>query len=253
MKGDAKLTLADFFGLNPRAALAFSGGTDSAYLLYEAVRLGADVRPYFIQTQFQPRFELEDAQRLCAGLNVPFTTVGLDVLADETLAANPRDRCYYCKTALFCALKDRAGADGYQLVIDGTNASDPEADRPGMRALRELGVRSPLRECGITKDEVRRRSREAGLFTGDKPSYACLATRVPTGTEITADALLRVESAESALSALGFSDFRVRIFNGAARLQLRADEIDRALAERGEIKRLLRPYFDIILLDMDER
>ena len=110
------------------------------------------------------------------------TVVEADILAVPEAAANGPQRCYHCKTALFSQLRQAAREDGYTVLLDGTNASDDAGDRPGMRALRELEVRSPLRECGLTKEEVRRRSREAGLFTWDKPAYACLATRIPTGT-----------------------------------------------------------------------
>ena len=186
------MTLEQFFQENPRCALGFSGGVDSAYLLYAGVKARADIRPYFIKTAFQPVFELADAQKLAAGLGVEVTVLELDALADPRVAANPADRCYYCKQNLFRTLKDRAIADGYPVLLDGTNASDEAGDRPGMRALAELSVRSPLRECGLTKAEIRARSREAGLFTWDKPAYACLATRVPAGEAITAETLARV-------------------------------------------------------------
>ena len=175
------MTLEQFFQENPRCALGFSGGVDSAYLLYAGVKAGADIRPYFIKTAFQPSFELADAQKLAEGLGVEVTVLELDALADPRVAANPADRCYFCKQNLFRTLKERAIADGYPVLLDGTNASDEAGDRPGMRALAELSVRSPLRECGLTKAEIRARSREAGLFTWDKPAYACLATRVPAG------------------------------------------------------------------------
>ena len=136
--------------------------------------------------------------------------------------------------------------------MDGTNASDDAGDRPGMRALAELSVRSPLRECGITKAEVRARSRAAGLFTWDKPAYACLATRVPTGTAITREALSAVEGAENALHALGFRDFRVRIFHGAARLADGAG-LCRAAEEREAVKAALSPWFGTVLLDCNTR
>lgn len=169
------MTLLAFFKENPRAALGFSGGVDSSYLLYAGVQAGADIHPYYIKTAFQPQFELDDAERLCAQLGVPLTVLELDVLKNEAVTANPPDRCYHCKTALFGALSVQALADGYTLLLDGTNASDDAGDRPGMRALKELHVCSPLRECGLTKAEIRRLSREAGLFTWDKPAYACLA------------------------------------------------------------------------------
>ena len=247
------MTLEQFFQENPRCALGFSGGVDSAYLLYAGVRAGADIRPYFIKTAFQPAFELADAQKLAEGLGVEVTVLELDALADPQVAANPEDRCYYCKQNLFRTLKDRAIADGYPVLLDGTNASDEAGDRPGMRALAELSVRSPLRECGLTKAEIRACSREAGLFTWDKPAYACLATRVPAGETITADILARVEGAEDALFRLGYTDFRVRVFHGATRLQLPRGQMERAVREAEELRQALKPYFTPILLDLEGR
>ena len=247
------MTLEQFFQENPRCALGFSGGVDSAYLLYAGVKAGADIKPYFIKTAFQPAFELADAQKLAEGLGVEVTVLELDALADPRVAANPADRCYYCKQNLFRTLKDRAIADGYPVLLDGTNASDEAGDRPGMRALAELSVRSPLRECGLTKAEIRARSREAGLFTWDKPAYACLATRVPAGEAITAETLARVEGAEDALFRLGYTDFRVRVFHSAARLQLPRGQMERAVREAEELRQALKPYFTPILLDLEGR
>ncbi len=247
------MTLEQFFQENPRCALGFSGGVDSAYLLYAGVKAGADIKPYFIKTAFQPSFELADAQKLAAGLGVEVTVLELDALADPQVAANPADRCYYCKQNLFRTLKERAIADGYPVLLDGTNASDEAGDRPGMRALAELSVRSPLRECGLTKAEIRARSREAGLFTWDKPAYACLATRVPAGETITADLLARVEGAEDALFRLGYTDFRVRVFHSAARLQLPRGQMERAVREAETIQAALKPYLTPVLLDLEGR
>ena len=247
------MTLEQFFQENPRCALGFSGGVDSAYLLYAGVRAGADIRPYFIKTAFQPAFELADAQKLAAGLGVEVTVLELDALADPKVAANPADRCYFCKQNLFRTLKERAIADGYPVLLDGTNASDEAGDRPGMRALAELSVRSPLRDCGLTKDEIRTRSREAGLFTWDKPAYACLATRVPAGEAITAESLARVDGAEDTLFRLGYTDFRVRVFHSAARIQLPRGQMERAVREAETIQAALKPYFTPILLDLEGR
>ena len=247
------MTLEQFFQENPRCALGFSGGVDSAYLLYAGVKARADIKPYFIKTAFQPAFELADAQKLAEGLGVEVTVLELDALADPRVAANPADRCYYCKQNLFRTLKDRAIADGYPVLLDGTNASDEAGDRPGMRALAELSVRSPLRECGLTKAEIRACSREAGLFTWDKPAYACLATRVPAGEAITAETLARVEGAEDALFRLGYTDFRVRVFHSAARLQLPRGQMERAVREAEAIQAALKPYITPILLDLEGR
>ena len=247
------MTLKEFFQQVPRAALAFSGGTDSALLLWAARTCGCDVRAYFVKTVFQPAFELADAQKLAAELEVPLTVVEVDVLAVPQAASNGPRRCYYCKKALFTALRARAAEDGYPVLLDGTNASDDAGDRPGMAALRELEVRSPLRECGISKSEVRRMSREAGLFTWDKPAYACLATRVPTGDAITGAALEKVERGEEALFRLGFTDFRLRLLGEVARLQLPAEQMERAVAMRSEINQALETDFSAVLLDLAGR
>lgn len=247
------MKLSDFFQVHPKAALGFSGGVDSAYLLYAALTLGADVKPYFIKTPFQPAFEWEDALRLTGMLGVSLAVIEYDILREESVAENPPDRCYFCKMALFRLLKTHALQDGYSLLLDGTNASDDPVDRPGMRALEELEVRSPLRECGLTKAEIRRLSRKAGLFTWNKPAYACLATRIPAGERLTAEMLQRVERAEDALFQLGFSDFRVRVFHGAARIQLPAEQHRMAAELREELQRAVKPYFETILLDLEGR
>lgn len=247
------MTLLAFFKENPKAALGFSGGVDSSYLLYAGVQAGADIQPYYIKTAFQPQFELDDAERLCAQLGVPLTVLELDILKNEAVTANPPDRCYHCKTALFGALSTRALADGYTLLLDGTNASDDAGDRPGMRALKELHVCSPLRECGLTKAEIRRLSREAGLFTWDKPAYACLATRIPSGDAITAEKLLATERAEAFLFSLGLTDFRVRNYHGAARLQFPEAQLNAVLAHRAEILQELKKDYPAVLLDLEVR
>lgn len=247
------MTLQAFFQANLRAALAFSGGVDSAYLLWAGRHWGCDLTAYYVRTAFQPEFEYEDARRLAEEAGVPLRVVEADILSVPLAAANGPDRCYHCKRALFALLWEAARRDGHTLLLDGTNASDDAGDRPGMRALRELEVRSPLRECGLTKAEIRAQSKKAGLFTWNKPAYACLATRIPTGTAITAGDLERVEAAEGALFALGFTDFRVRLLSGAARIQLPADQWDRASEQREAIRKALSPRFDAVLLDLETR
>ena len=247
------MNLSDFFTSNTKAALAFSGGTDSSFLLYSAAKYGCDIRAYFIKTPFQPNFELEDARRLAEQCGVPLTVVEIDILGNPDAQRNDERRCYYCKTALFTKLWEHARADGYSLLLDGTNASDSDGDRPGMQALRELGVRSPLRECGLTKADIRRLSKEAGLFTHDKPAYSCLATRIPTGTPLDRDSLARVEAGEGALFSLGFSDLRLRKLGQTAKIQLPANQLVRAVEKREEIVEQLSPWFDTILLDLKPR
>ena len=247
------MTLEEFFRSVPKAALAFSGGTDSAFLMWAAKHYGCDLKAYYVNTAFQPEFELEDARRLSEELSVPMKIVEKDILAVPEAAENGPRRCYYCQQAIFTALWEAARADGYTVLLDGTNASDNAADRPGMKALRELSVRSPLRECGITKPEIRRLSQEAGLFTWEKPAYACLATRIPAGTRIVDEDLKRVESAENMLAGLGFRDFRVRMYHGGARLQVTEEQLALALEKRLEIVSGLRELFPAVMLDMEPR
>ena len=139
------------------------------------------------------------------------------------------------------------------MLLDGTNASDDEGDRPGMRALREMAVRSPLRECGITKEQVRQRSKEAGLFTWNKPAYACLATRIPTGQPITGEQLAATERAENYLFSLGFTDFRVRRLGRNAKLQFRQEQMEQVLAHREQILAALKADYDQVWLDLEAR
>ena len=247
------MNLNEFFQSIPRAAAAFSGGTDSAFLLWAAKHYGCDIHAYYVKTVFQPAFELEDAKRLAKELDVPMTIIETDILAVEKARQNGPDRCYHCKKALFLALREQAERDGFPVLLDGTNASDDANDRPGMQTLRELNIRSPLQECGISKEEVRRMSREAGLFTWNKPAYACLATRIPTGTAIRRSDLERTEAAESRLAALGFTDFRVRISGENARLQVTEDQTALVLEKRADILEALKPYFTGVLLDMEPR
>lgn len=247
------MTIQEFFRAHPKIALAFSGGVDSAYLLYTAQDCGADVRAYCAYTPFQPTFEREEAVEFCRMLGVELVSVEVPLLDSETIAANPADRCYHCKQQLLRAIQTRAKADGYELLMDGTNASDDAGDRPGMRALREAGVLSPLRLCGLTKDEIRRLSREAGLPTWDKPAYACLATRIPAGERITPEVLGKVENAEAALRNMGYSDLRVRVFHGSARIQLPKAQLREASRNAEAILAAIRPYFGIVMLDLEGR
>ena len=247
------MTLEQFFSQHPKAALAFSGGVDSAYLLWAGLQAGAEVWPYFVKTPFQPQFELKDAYRLCEQLDVDLIVLDYDVLDQETVVSNPPDRCYHCKRWMLSKLKRYAASEGFSLLIDGTNAFDDAGDRPGMRALEELEVRSPLRECGLTKDDIRALSRQAGLFTWDKPSYACLATRVPTGRTITREDLKKVEQGESLLSGLGFRDFRLRLTANGCKLQMKEDQLPRVLDSRGDILAALSPLFSEITLDLRPR
>ena len=247
------MMLEHFFENNNAVAIAFSGGVDSAFLLAMAVRCGARVKAYYVKTAFQPQFELDDACRLAEELGADMEILPVDILCHGIIAANPADRCYHCKKVIFETIMQAAERDGFTLLLDGTNASDDASDRPGMRALRELSVRSPLRECGLHKDEIRRLSKEVGLFTWDKPAYACLATRIPTGEDITMQKLERTEKAESYLTSLGFRDFRVRSEKDIAKLQVTEKDLPDVLEHREEIINELKQHYKAVLLDLEVR
>ena len=247
------MDLNEFFKEHNKVALAFSGGVDSSYLLYAAIKSGAQVRAYYVNAAFQPQFELDDAMRLAKQLNADMKVLTADVLSNETVVKNPSDRCYHCKNVIFNMILAEAKKDGFTVLMDGTNASDAEDDRPGMRALRELCVYSPLRICGLTKTEIRRRSKEAGLFTWNKPAYACLATRIPTNERITAEKLEKMEEAENYLFSLGFTDFRVRYLNDSAKIQMPAAQMTKLLEMREEILIELKKYYKEVLLDLQAR
>ena len=247
------MDLKTFFEETPRFAVAFSGGVDSSYLLYAAKTHGCDVKAYMIQTQLQPQFEVDDAMKMAYMLNIPLTTDTVDVFANTDVTSNPADRCYHCKSAVFRRIRELAAGDGYDVVCDGTNASDDVSERAGFRALEELDILSPLRDAGMTKKQVRRLSREAGLFTHDKPSYACLATRIPTGIEITQTLLDKVSEAEIALKTLGFSNFRVRLIGNAAKIQIPDAQFRMFSEKRRKIYDVLHPYFSDVLLDLKPR
>jgi len=252
-KQGGKVTLKDFFTAHPKCAIGFSGGVDSSYLLAEGLKLHADIMAYYVRTPFQPDFEYRDALRMAQALSAPFTVLEVDVLCDARVASNPPDRCYYCKKNIFESIEKAALSDGYPLLIDGTNASDDASDRPGMKALNELAVMSPLRLCGLTKAMIREKSRGMGLFTWSKPAYACLATRIAPGCPVTKDLLHAVESSEQYLRELGFTDLRVRTDGTNAKIQVRDGQLIYAAYRRHEIVNKLSVYFRSVVLDLEGR
>lgn len=247
------MTLQEYFAKHPKVAIAFSGGVDSSYLLYAAQRYARKVKAYYAKSAFQPRHEFADALRLAQELQAPMRVLELDILRHESIASNPENRCYYCKREIFSSILAAAHEDGFSLLCDGTNASDDLDGRPGVAALRELQVQSPLLLCGLTKEEIRSRCKEAGLFVWNKPAYACLATRVEHLQQLDLPTLQRVEAAEELLMRLGFVDFRVRVSGRQARLELREPDMTRLLAQRQEILHALKEHFDRITLNLEAR
>lgn len=247
------MELPVFFRENPECAVAFSGGVDSACLLYAAATYARRTAAYYVKTPFQPDFEQEDAEAASRCLGVTLRVIPYDILTVPEVASNPEDRCYHCKRALFTLLKEAAAADGYSVIADGSNASDDATDRPGMRALEELGIRSPLRESGLTKADIRVMAREAGLPIWDKPSYACLATRIPHGTAITAEDLSRAARGEAVLSEGGLSDFRLRVHGRDGLLQVREEQMELARRILPLVEARLAAEFHHIALDNTPR
>ena len=247
------MNLSEFFHQNPSGAVAFSGGVDSSYLVWIAAKYGKNWHAYYVHSPFQPDFELRDAHKIIEQCGLPLTVLEVDILSSPAVAANPSNRCYYCKQNMFGRIRSAAAADGYSLIIDGSNASDNEEDRPGMQALLKLSIRSPLRECGMTKTDIRQASREAGLFTWNKPSYACLATRIPTETPITAELLQKVEEGENILSDMGFTAFRIRIRGEIGLIQVPQAQFGHAAELHNSIRERLAHLFPLIALDLNTR
>lgn len=210
-------------------AVAFSGGTDSAFLLDVAREvLGGRAVAITARIHSVPAAELAGARAFCAERGVRHIIFEQDELAIPGFADNTADRCYICKKALFSRMLGIAAAEGCAVLADGSNTDDEGDYRPGMRALGELGIRSPLREAGLAKADIRALSRERGLATWDKPSAACLSSRIPYGEAITAEKLARIEAAEDYLHTLGFSQLRVRSHGDLARIELPVGDIERA-------------------------
>lgn len=244
------------------AAIAFSGGVDSSYLLYAAKAVGLACKAYFVQSEFQPRFEWDDALRLAEILELDLEKVALSTLNFQEIRENGAKRCYYCKQKLFEHICAAAKRDGFSIVFDGSNAADDTAERPGMKALEELGIISPLRLAGMSKEDVRACSKKAGLFTWNKPAYACLATRIPEGVPLSATALQAVEEIEEQLFNLGFRNFRARILCGpdgidgadaAVKLEVTEGQMEKAIGERKAIFRLIAPFCKTVYLDLNAR
>lgn len=233
-----------FFKKYNSAAIAFSGGVDSAFLLYCAKECGADVTAYYVKSAFQPQFEFEDAKRIASELEIPLKIIETNILDYDEVRRNDPLRCYYCKRRIFSQIKAQAKSDGYSVILDGTNASDNSGDRPGMKALEELKVLSPLRLCGYTKDEIRKQAKNAGLFVWNKPAYACLATRIKPNEEITPNALNFVEKAEMFMMNLGFKNIRVRVSQNEATIILKDNNQELLKEKRNIIEKEFSQYFN---------
>lgn len=251
--------LSDLYGLVAKlgsAAVAFSGGVDSSYLLAVCVDvLGQDnVLALTADSPLTPRAELEQARAVAAQLGARHVILPSEDLNNPGIVSNPPNRCYHCKFSRFSALLRVCRSEGIDYLLHGENKDDAADYRPGSMAAEELGVRAPLREAGLTKSEVRRHSRDRGLPNWDKPANACLASRFPYGTVLTAEGLARVEAAEEALhQAWGLRQLRVRDHFPVARVEVPSEHIHRlALPEyrSGAVEALRKVGYRYVTLDL---
>ncbi|MFC2098416.1 ATP-dependent sacrificial sulfur transferase LarE [Bacteroidota bacterium] len=234
-------------------AIAFSGGVDSVFLLYAAREaLGDKVLALTVNSPYIPEWEIREARTITQELGIKHQVI--DVPIPEQILNNPDDRCYLCKTFLFTMLKEFASKHGFQNLADGSNADDTREHRPGMKALRELKIISPLLDAGFTKNDIRTVSKEAGLQTWNKPAYACLLTRIPYDTRISMELLDKIERAETFLIELGIRAVRVRTHDNLARIETEPIYIDKIFKEKliGKITTQLKNYgFSYVTLDLD--
>ena len=218
------------------ALVAYSGGVDSALVMVLAYQeLGDKALACIGISPSYPTREKRAAIKVAEELGIPYRTINTEEYLDPNYAANPVNRCYFCKSELHDQLKDVVRDEGWAWVLDGANASDLGDFRPGMDAARERNVRSPLVEAGITKADVRAIARHLGLPVWDKPAMACLSSRVPHGTAITPELLSQIEGAEDVLVDLGFEQFRVRHHDEMARIEVPVDEFPKMLANHAEV------------------
>lgn len=234
-------------------AVAFSGGVDSCFLLRAAQEaLGERVLAVTAVSDFVPPREAEEALSFCQALGIRHELLHAQVLDIPGVRENPPDRCYLCKRSLFEQMLSLAREKGMELLAEGSNLDDEGDYRPGLRAIRELGVLSPLRKAGLRKSEIRELSRRLGLPSWDKPSFACLASRFVYGEALDSERLRRVDRAEELLRSRGFRQYRVRVHGELARIEVPAIEIEKILAIRELILQELKNLgFRYVTLDLE--
>ena len=235
-------------------AVAFSGGVDSALLLRAAVdALGRNhVIAVTVRSEAVPERETEAAASFCSERNIRLNIAEFRMLDIPGVRDNPPERCYLCKRVMFTRILQIASEQGFMTVVEGSNLDDDSDYRPGRKALEELGIRSPLREAGLDKAQIRVISKQLGLPAWNKPALACLATRIACGEKITEEKLRSVERAEQYLQDLGFGQIRVRLHSGLARIEVEPAELDRLLKIRTDIAAYCRSLgFSHVCLDLE--
>lgn len=233
--------------------IAFSGGVDSTFLLMAAKEaLGNNVKAITIASPYIPKWEIEEARELAKKIGVSHKII--EVPINKEIKNNPQDRCYLCKKFIFSMIKDIAKEEGYKHVVDGSNFDDTKDYRPGLIALNELDIKSPLMECELTKNEIRELSQKLELETWDKPAYACLLTRIPYGKELKVQEFERIEKAEKYMMSIGFRAVRVRSHEDLARIEVRKEERKKLFDENlmDDISKNLKELgFRYVSLDME--
>jgi len=241
-------------GQYPSAAVAFSGGVDSTLLCKAAHdALGENAAAVTFFSSFIPQRERDLSKEMARSIGIGHSIIEQDRMTPQVLA-NPADRCYHCKKAVFGQIAEKARALGMEFIFDGSNTDDLKDYRPGMKALEELSVKSPLREAGFSKQDVRELSRYLGLKTWDMPAYACLASRIPYGSEITDEKLTMVEKGEEVLHELGFRQIRLRHHGDIARIEPAPEEMDEFLkpAVREKVSRALKEIgFTYVCMELE--
>lgn len=233
--------------------IAFSGGVDSTFLLYRAHMLrGSAITAITIRTPYIPGREISEAIEFTGSIGINHKI--LDIGLPDLIKKNPLERCYLCKKTLFNDITIFAKENNYQFVVDGTNADDTKDFRPGIAALKELGIRSPLLEAGLTKKDIRELSREANLQIWDKPAMACLLTRIPYDTDIEEGTLRQIEEAENYLADKGYPGTRVRVHGELARIESIPEffeEIIHSPEKEHIISKLKKLGFRYVSLDLE--
>ncbi|MBR6483620.1 MAG: ATP-dependent sacrificial sulfur transferase LarE [Clostridiales bacterium] len=236
-----------------RVAVAFSGGVDSAFLLKVTHDvLGDDMAALTVSGVNFPSREQKSAVDLCVREGIRFIRAEADLLSFEPFYSNPKDRCYHCKKKIFSLIRQRAEEEGFDTLFDGTNLDDTKDYRPGIKALEEMGVISPLKDLGFTKDEIRSYSRILGLPGYDRSSSACLASRIPYGETITSEKLERIDAAEVFIRDMGIDVCRVRSHGDVARIEVQGEETGKVLSEKDRIVKMFKDLgFSYVTLDLE--